>query len=110
VWEILSTNQDPNEIFSVAPDEFHEWIRLVVSELKREFSKIKSEASKEYVDILKTLLENCSRKDFAQVAAKSAHKSILFKIYDEQPYDSIIWGSIKPSGTRTFRKVNSDAD
>jgi RNA ligase len=110
VWEVLSTGQDPDTIFSAAPDEFHEWAKLVVSELKAEFSRIKYEATKEYVDTLKTLAENFSRKDFAQVAAKSAHKSILFKIYDEQSYDSIIWGSIKPSGTITFRKIDSDAD
>ena len=27
VWEVLSTEQDPNEIFASAPDEFHVWLK-----------------------------------------------------------------------------------
>ena len=111
VWEVLSSGQDPDEIFAAAPDEFHVWLRGVIEDLNVEFDTIKLSAFLESTLILKDLPDDYTRKDFALKAKDSKYSALLFLMLDGREIDSKIWAMIKPSGTpRTVRTVNSDAD
>lgn len=110
VWEVLSSGLDPNIEFAGAPDEFHGWLKQVVSELETQHSAIKKNALAEYENIVNTLGQDWQRKDFAAVAARSPNKSLLFFLLDDRDIDEYIWKGLKPSGSRTVRQVNSDAD
>lgn len=111
VWEVLSTNQDPDEVFAAAPDEFHEWLREVVKDFRQQFDTMHSAALHEYEQIQSTLTPDSTRKDFALAAQSSSHRPLLFRLYDGAPTDDIIWKLLKPKGTgSTVRNVSSDAD
>lgn len=111
VWEVLSSGQDPDEIFAAAPDEFHVWLRGVIEDLNVEFDTIKLSALLESTLILNDLPDGYTRKDFALKAKDNKYSALLFLMLDGREIDSKIWAMIKPSGTpRTVRTVNSDAD
>lgn len=110
VWEVLSAGLDPNIEFSGAPDEFHGWLKQVVSELETQHAAIKKEALAEYEEIIGNLNKGWGRKDFAIAAAQSKNKSMLFSLLDGKEIDGHIWRGLKPSGARTVRQVSSDAD
>lgn len=110
VWEVLSAGQDPDEIFAAAPDEFHVWLKDVIEELQEKFLAIKMEAETDFKQITRNMSPSTTRKDFADKAQYARHTSMMFKMYDRQPVDEAIWRMIKPSGVRTVRTVNSDAD
>lgn len=111
VWEVLSTNQDPDEIFAAAPDEFHEWLREVVKDFREQFDTMHSAALHDYEKIQSNLPPESPRKDFALAAQASPHRALLFRLYDGASTDDIIWKLLKPKGTgSTVRNVSSDAD
>ena len=111
VWEILSSGEDPKQTFAGAPDEFHDWLKEVLTEFENEFNRIGQAAVSEYNEIVAKLPEEFTRKDFALAAQESDLTSLLFKLYDDQSITSDIWKMLRPHGqTRTVRKVDSDAN
>jgi len=110
VWEVLSQGKNPNEVFASAPDEFHEWLKQVVTELQDKYLQIKNGAIIEFMSVKNSLPEDSSRKDFALSVRGSEVSSLLFKLYDDSSIDDLVWKMVKPSGTRTYRTVSSDAD
>lgn len=111
VWEVLSTNQDPDEVFASAPDEFHEWLRGVVKDFREQFDAMYNAALHDYDQIQSTLPLDAPRKDFALAAQSSPHRPLLFRLYDGASTDDLIWKLLKPKGTgSTVRNVSSDAD
>jgi hypothetical protein len=43
------------------------------------------------------------RKAFAMQAAPHRYRAILFKMYDGQPYDDIVWKLVRPGSADPFR-------
>lgn len=110
VWEVLSSGEDPSVVFAAAPDEFHEWLRGVVSDLQRKFDEEKSRAEHDFGIVQNRLSHNFDRKQFALDVEGLSTKAYLFKLLDARPIDDMIWKNIKPTGDYTFRVVSSDAD
>lgn len=111
VWEILSSGEDPKQTFAGAPDEFHDWLKEILTEFENEFDRIEQAAVSQYKEIVAKLPEDFTRKNFALAAQESDLTSLLFKLYDDQSITSDIWKMLRPHGqTRTVRKVDSDAN
>lgn len=110
VWEVLSEGKNPNEIFAAAPDEFHDWVKEVISELETQNLEIKTKAWIQFMSIRNSLPEGAERKDFALAVQDAEYRSLMFMWYDGKSVDDVVWKMIKPSGNRTFKTVSSDAD
>jgi RNA ligase len=92
IWEILSENKElPIDLI---PDEFFQQIKGWQDELRSEYITIEKYAKETFASIY---IESESRKEFALKALQYKDISgILFKIYTNQPYNSLIWKSIEP--------------
>ena len=110
IWEVLSTNQNPEEVFASAPDEFHVWMKSVISDLTVQFDDIKTKAYEAYGDIVDELSKEYTRKDFAEKANKTEYSKYLFLIFDGHNIDEQVWRSIKPVGGVTYRIIDSDSN
>lgn len=110
VWEVLSTGQDPAAHFSVAPDEFHVWLKGVQAELETSFADVYESAQAGYADVVALLDDEhgagaWGRKEFAQAVSARPDKSLMFLMLDGKSIDSRIWQNLKPSGARTVRQA-----
>jgi RNA ligase len=110
VWEVLSSGQNPDEVFAAAPDEFHTWLRTVVTDLQGQHARQFAAAQDAYTTVLAGLPDGWGRKEFALAAQTSPHRSLLFILLDGRSIDEAIWRNVKPSGVSTVRHVSADAD
>lgn len=101
VWEHLMNEYDFDELYDKVPDEFYDWLKRTIQDLKNQYLQIEKDAMEEFVQIFH--VENINgRKEFALRASKSEYKTILFKIYDNDDYKQIIWKMIKPVYSKPF--------
>ncbi len=125
IWEVLSTGGNPAEVFALAPDEFHEWMRGVIKDLEDSYNDILFTAQTQMASVMGELAEENNgkgyvivrttdgmRRDFAAISSKHKHQALLFKMLDERPVEDTIWKLIRPRGDEkmTIRVVNPDAD
>lgn len=89
IWQNLKTNTELN--LENIPDEIFNWIKKTEKEIKNNYSQTQKDCENLFKEIY---CEN--RKEFAKKALENKYSSILFKMYDNKPYDEIIWEKIKP--------------
>lgn len=107
IWESLKNGESLDKIIEKVPDEFYNWVKETKNKFETEFDKIK----KEYEWIFKVIMrsENSNeRKVFAQYAIKYKYSSILFSMYDNKPYDQIIWKILYPEYSKPFKKNDNE--
>ena len=102
VWEHLKNNYDFNILLDRVPDEFFSKIDKIKKELELEFQYVELCVIKDFIRICH-INEISDRKEFANEAMKTKHRSILFKLYDKKPYDDLIWKEIKPVFGKPFK-------
>ena len=107
VWEFMKEGKEiPLE---GVPDEFFQYVTNIKNELLEQFVKVNQSAWDAFEHIF---IEGESRKDFAMKAMQSKYRSILFKMLEGKPYDSIIWDMIEPKFTKTqfssLKKMEDD--
>lgn len=110
IWEILSTGRDIQQYLDNVPDEFDEWVKNVVKELRYGFTQISERAGKlhdhfrygKYNDVD----PEPTKKEFAEFVMKQEPylRPILFAMWNKKPYDYIIWKYLKPKYFRPFHK------
>jgi T4 RnlA family RNA ligase len=105
IWEYLKDGKPLDELIDKVPDEFYDWVKETKENFENEFQKIKEEYESLYNSILNSN-EIFSRKDFAIKAINSNFPSILFSMYDNRPYDQIIWKILYPDYSKPFKKNN----
>jgi RNA ligase len=105
IWECLKDKKPLDEIIEKVPDEFYDWVKETKENFENKFQKIKEEYESLYNSILNSN-EIFSRKDFASKAINSNFPSILFSMYDNRPYDQIIWKILYPDYSKPFKKNN----
>lgn len=96
VWEQLRAGKSKDEILSVFPDEFHDYIRSMVHPLSEAFFKINHEVEDAFSEIIYTLPADFSRRQFAERAKQSVYTGLLFARLDNRPLNDMIWKMIKP--------------
>jgi RNA ligase len=110
IWELLKTNGNMDEFLERVPDEFDDWVKRTIMDLKYSFFHINERAGKlhdgfrygKYGDVY----PEPTKKEFAEFVMKQQDvlRPILFSMWDNKPYDDIIWKLIKPKWSKPFRK------
>lgn len=96
IWEYLKEGRALDELLDKVPDEFYAWVKATVLKFKEEYESIESEAKAEF-----KVLED--RKTTALYYQTCKHPSILFRLFEDKPYNEIIWKMIKPVYERPFK-------
>jgi len=102
VWEHMMNKLEFTELLDRVPDEFFDWLTKTAKELQDEYNEIERLALLEFVKIYYKN-GNHKRGNFAEQAKESENRAILFKLYDNRPYDDIIWKRIKPEYSKPFK-------
>ncbi len=102
IWECLSKNENMDKIIELLPDEYYNWFNNVVAEIKAEYKHVE-DTTLDWFKYIMTSYNNPDKKIFAREALKSPFNAILFKLYDNKPYEYIIWKMIKPELEKPFR-------
>tara|TARA_B110000211_G_scaffold233016_1_gene298115 strand:- start:1860 stop:2876 length:1017 start_codon:yes stop_codon:yes gene_type:complete len=95
LWECLRENTSLEEIIDRVPDEFYDWVKAVIKELKTDFKKIERIAKSEY-KVLAT------RKESAVYFETCTYPKIMFNMLNEKKYDDVIWRMIRPDFQKPF--------
>ena len=101
IWEYLRDGESFDELLTKVPDEFYNWVKKVVNNLKHKYIFEEKEALRLFWEIT-VVNKKKSRKDFAYVAKESIYSGILFKLYDGREYSHLIWKMIKPKYSKPF--------
>lgn len=96
VWENLRQGKSLEDLIEIVPDEFHGWLQDTYQELHKKFTEVLHEVTVDFSDILLSLPEGFTRKDFAMKAGKRKHASALFMLLDDRSIIDWIWKQIKP--------------
>lgn len=103
IWRHLMNGDDFDMLLDKVPDEFYDWLKRTVKTLEQKYNEIERLALKEFVRIYRW--ENLTdRKEFALEALKSKeYNAIMFKLYENRPYDNIIWKKVRPVFSKPFK-------
>ena len=114
VWEALSQGLDMEATFAGAPDEFHEWLKSVITDLQNKYFWIELDALFVW-RLIQSRLGNpgaYTRKDFAAMVkdAEPHLQGLVFMLEDGKDISATIWKQLKPVGSTTFKKIDTNAD
>lgn len=109
VWEAMLTDS-VDELIEKIPDEFHEFIRGVESDISTEVWWNVTEAEKLYDLALLQLGVNPSKKDFANLVKSNPNSWALFALWDDKDIRKEFLRRAKPAHNYSPLKVNNDAD
>lgn len=113
VWEYLASGKTVQDLLGDldVPDEFYAWLRKTASELSLKFNEVEVECQAAFMMAAGSLIHEDAmhhmddrefRKQFAISVSQLPYKSVLFRMFDDQPYDDIIWKAIRPEATKPF--------
>lgn len=110
VWEHLGEGGPIDDLVLPLPEEFHEWVRGVAARLHAEQERIASMAIAAHDELISTLPEAWTRKDYALRAAEHAElRAYLFNILDGRDPRTAIWRTLRPSGAASMTGHSEDA-
>ena len=101
VWEVLVTGGDLDELTEPLPDEFHAWVKGVVTELTGEVEALVGAVEAEFARIMAALPDGWGRREFALEAVRSEHRGSLFLRLDGRDYRPGLWQQVRPAGDLT---------
>lgn len=110
VWEFLSEDR-LYELFDVAPDEFHTWMKSVAQDLRTKFDRIRWQSLNNFRFCAAKSDNGLDRAAFARNAQDCERPQLLFAMLDGKDYAAMIWDLIKPRGDsrpKTLVEVDSD--
>lgn len=91
VWEMMDDGYTVAEICAPLPDEFHEWVRKLASELTFELEQIQFKLEEAFAP-----LQGLDRKSFALSIVNHPLRPWLFLMYDGKDTKESIWRTLKP--------------
>lgn len=95
IWEYLKAGQDLTPILEKVPDEFYDWVKEIHAQLLAQFGEIEAICKADF-RILET------RKDTALYFQTCRYPAVLFKMFDQKPYDEVIWKQLRPVFQKPF--------
>ena len=101
VWEVLATGGDLTSLVAPLPDEFHAWAGRVATELTAAVDARAAAIEAAYGELLATLPEGWTRRDFAQRIATHPDRAALFRRLDGKDYHPILWQQVRPAADQT---------
>ena len=95
IWEYLSQEMPFDEILDRVPDEFFDWVKATIADLKAQYAAVENQCRADF-KVLET------RKESAAYYFTCAHPSVLFKMLDSLPYKEVIWKMLRPTFQKPF--------
>lgn len=108
VWQAMLTNS-LDQLIEQIPDEFHEFIRGVESDILLEVESGVRMSIREFDSILRNV-QPTSKKDFAMVAKDFRYSWALFNLWDGKDIYQQFLELAKPAHDYSPVKVSNDAD
>lgn len=109
IWELLKNGEDLEPFLERVPDEFDDWVKRTAMNLRYSFHHINERAGKlhdtfRYGKYNDKEIEP-TKKEFAEYVKQFPNElsAVMFKMWDKQPYDNIIWSMIKPTYEKPFK-------
>jgi RNA ligase len=111
IWEYLKDNKPFDELLDRVPDEFNDWVKTTVRDLKYSCFQLRERAGKlhdgfrygKYGDVY----PEPTKKEFAEFVMKQQEvlHAIMFAMWDgnNEKVDSIIWKIVKPEYSKPFK-------
>ena len=111
IWEYLKDNKPFDELLERVPDEFNDWVKTTVRDLKYSCFQLRERAGKlhdgfrygKYGDVY----PEPTKKEFAEFVMKQQEvlHAIMFAMWDgnNEKVDSIIWKIVKPEYSKPFK-------
>lgn len=96
IWEHLSEGQPFEGLLEKVPDEFYEWVKKTIDDLKSQYDSILADCKKAFKQLE-------SRKETAFYFQAQKYPAVLFAMLDGKPYDKIIWKMIRPLYARPYK-------
>ena len=97
IWEILKNGEPFEPFLERVPDEFDDWVKRTAMNLRYSFHSIDERAGKMH-DYFRYGKYNDkevepTKKEFAEYVKQFPKElsAVMFKMWDKQPYDYIIW-------------------
>lgn len=107
VWQAM-VNSKVQELIEQTPDEFHDFVRGVESNISDQATRIFTETYRNYLNIY--VDPDMSRKDFAAAAVKTPYRAELFLMFDGKDVYKYILEKLKPAHNYSPIKISNDAD
>jgi RNA ligase len=110
IWELLKNGEPLEPLLERVPDEFDKWVKAIIMNLRYSFHHIDERAGKmhDYFRYGKfnDRYPEPTKKEFAEYVMNQSEelRPILFKMWDNAPYDDIIWKLLKPKYEKPFKK------
>lgn len=99
IWDLVANEQSLDDILTVVPDEFYQWVHSIVDELWTGFRAVEAEA----LDAFAKVPMDVSRKEQAALITQSTYPGIVFAMLDRKPYAKKIWAMLRPEASRPFK-------
>ena len=103
IWESLKNGDDLESLLKDVPDEFYEWVSVIISNLQYEFHEIEF-----FCQLLHNYFVNLERAEIARRLLQEGsndHKicaPIVFAMLDGKNYEERIWKMIRPKYQKPF--------
>jgi RNA ligase len=102
IWQMLKDGSPPvDRLFAGTPAPFQAWARTEIAKIEDQRAAIEGTSQDAYRQIVEAV--PADRKGFAMLAQQQRRSAILFKMYDRQPFDDIIWKLVRPGPADPFR-------
>lgn len=96
VYDMMTEGMSLEQMSATLPDELHDELKLMYSELAVKFMKIRSQVLKDFINVYEP---DMTKKEFALKvkAGGYAYPSFMFSMFDKVPdYVERVWKSIDP--------------
>ena len=112
IWELLRNNEPLEPFLERVPDEFDKWVKAIIMNLRYSYYSIDERAGKLHDGFRYGKYNDRdpepTKKEFAEYVKQFPKElaAVMFKMWDKQPYDNIIWSMIKPKYEKPFKNNN----
>lgn len=114
IWESMKDNKNMESFLVDVPDEFYGWVKSIVSELQKNFSRIEKTCSVLCEQFSSKILGGASRADAAkwllEDQIRKQYSSVVFSMVDDRNYTDTIWKMIRPSYQKPFYQKDNKND
>ncbi len=112
IWEYLKDNKPFDELLEKVPDEFNDWVKTTIRDLKYACFQLRETAGKLHDGFRYGKFNDRdpepSKKEFAEFVMKQQEvlHAIMFAMWNgnNEKVDDIIWKIVKPTYSKPFKK------
>jgi hypothetical protein len=108
IWESLKNGDNVEEILKDVPDEFDNWVRTTIRDLKYNYFQISEYCGKVHDGFRYGKYNDRdpepTKKEYAEYVKqfKKPLQSVMFSMWEKKSYDHIIWRLIRPTYSKPF--------